>query len=508
MKTLLNKFVLISGIVALLLFGCTKNFDEINTNPNAPKVVPSTSLLTAAQKTLMDDIYDEWWNGRFGMLLSQYWSQNNYSDEDRYNFRDGTNNGYWRSIYTDVMDLNEVIRLNTDAETKNQMLAYGDNVNQIAVAKILKAWAMHIVTDTWGDVPYSQAFKGQSGIPSPAYDSQESIYNDLLLELKWCNDNIDVDKPGPTSGDVIYGGDMTKWKKFANSLRMRIALRASKVPGFNSYAKVLAAYNDGAFTSNDDVAAFKYVGSGVNVAPMYNAYYIEARTDFAVTSQFIGLLDGSAPLNAAQNNPFLGISDPRLPIYAAPRATDGTFTGVPYGMEDTYTKTYGAQGASWPGERFLSADFSCILMDYAEVCFILSEVNTWDQAWYTKGVEASLNYWGVASADASAYIGAIPAANQENVLTQKYIALYSQGIQGWAEYRRTGYPKILVQPGMITGKDAKGAASYEFTPIRGSIIPRRMYYPVQEQTLNATNYAAAKVAMGGDDFTTNMWWDK
>lgn len=507
MKTLLNKIVLVSGISAILVAGCTTKFDEINTNPNAPEVVPSTALLTAAEKSLMDDIYDEWWSGRFGMLLSQFWSQNNYTDEDRYNFRDGTNNNYWRLIYTDIMDLEEVVRLNTDPATKDQMAAYGANVNQIAVATILKMWAIQIVTDTWGDVPYSEAFMAQEGIPSPKYDSQQSIYEDMLTQLKWCNDNIDITLSGPTSGDVIYNGDMTKWKKFANSLRMRVALRASKVPGFDSYNKVLDAYNDGVFESNGDNAQFTYIGVAPNVAPMYDAYYIQARTDFSVTSQFLGLLEGVAPLNAAQDNPFLGLSDPRLPIFAAPASSTGTYIGIPYGMEDSNTKIYGAQGSSWPGAKFLAADYSCVLMDYSEVCFILSEVNSWDQFWYKAGITSSMQYWGVSASDIASYIAAVPAANEENVLTQKYIALYGQGIQAWAEYRRTGYPKTLVHPGMITGPGAGGVIQ-TFEPIRGNEIPRRMYYPVQEQTLNATNYAAAKTAMGGDDFDIRMWWDK
>jgi hypothetical protein len=507
MKTLLHKIVLVSAFSTFFISGCTDKFDEINTNPNAPVVVPSTALLTAAEKSLMDDINDEWWSGRFGMLLSEYWSQNNYTDEDRYNFRDGTNNDYWRRIYTDIMDLQEVIRLNTDPATMGQMAAYGANVNQIAVATTLKMWAMQIITDTWGNVPYSEAFQAQTGIPSPVYDSQQSIYEDMLTQLKWCNDNIDLSLDGPTSGDVIFGGDMNRWKKFANSLRMRVALRASKVPGFDAYTQVLDAYNDGAFESNYDNATFKYIGVSPNVAPMYSAYYIDARTDFSVTSQFLGLLEGSASLNAAQHNPFLGISDPRLPIFASPASSNNTYIGIPYGMEDSNTKVYGAKGSSWPGEKILAADFSCILMDYAEVCFILSEVNSWNQTWYSKGITASMEYWGVDAADISSYLAVVPAANEENVLTQKYIALYTQGIQAWAEYRRTGFPLTLVHPGMITGPGAGGVIQ-TFEPIRGSEIPRRMYYPVQEQTLNATSYKDAKAAMTGDDFDTRMWWDK
>ena len=224
--------------------GCTKNFDKINDNPNQPAEVITPTLLTAAQKGLCDDIYDEWWGGRQSMLYAQYWVQRNYPSEDRYAIRQNINNQYWRLIYHDVMNLQEVIRLNTDAEMKPKAAVYGDNANQIAVATILKVWACQIMTDTWGDIPYSQAFKGSidpaTSIPTPKYDKQQDIYASFQTELKNAVNMINLDAPGFTTGDNIFQGDMAKWKKFGNSLRLRVAMRMSAKDAYAA-AKALVA---------------------------------------------------------------------------------------------------------------------------------------------------------------------------------------------------------------------------------------------------------------------------
>ncbi|HQB79275.1 MAG TPA: SusD/RagB family nutrient-binding outer membrane lipoprotein, partial [Tenuifilaceae bacterium] len=143
--------------------------------------------------------------------------------------------------------------------------------------------------------------------------------------------------------------------------------------------------------------------------------------------------------------------------------------------------------------------------DYAEVCFIMSEVNSWDQTWYQNGIRASMEFWGVSNADITAYLAAVPAANQENVLTQKHIALYMQPEQAWFEWRRTGFPKTLINPGEIT--HVSGGNNIIFTPLEGNAIPRRMWYPVEEQGVNKENYTAAVEAQGPDALSTRVWWD-
>lgn len=506
MKTL-HKIAVVFNLPLFILAGCTKDFEEINTNPNRPIDVPSYAFMTSAQKQLCDNIFDEWWGGRQSMLWAQYWAQNNYTDEDRYNIRQNVNDGYWRTIYTIMVDLNEIIELNQNPDKKDLLSAYGANENQIASARILRAWVFQHLTDLYGDIPYFEALKAKSDrVFLPPYDKQSDIYPAIIQELTEAAAQIDVTKAGWTQGDIIYKGDMTKWKKFANSLKLRMALRMKKADPTNAQKYIDEAIAGGVFTSNGDVAAFKYLPSAPNTAPMYSAYYIDNRTDFAVTAQFVDLLKGIPVGGAQKPNPFAGLEDPRLPIFADP-VKDSTmlgpgYQGMPYGMPDEITKAIGAQGSSWPGELILAPDFATILMDYAEVEFILSEINGWDQTHYINGVKASLDYWGVDAAIRDAFLAALPPASQETVLTQKYIALYTQGYEGWSEYRRTGYPKTLVHPGEVTWIDLS-SNPVKFEALTGDDIPRRLTYPQEEQKVNVTNYKAAVAQFGEDVFSTD-----
>jgi hypothetical protein len=537
MKTIIK--ISFGLFLVLFIVGCTKNFDEINTNPNQPAEVSTPTLLTAACKGLCDDIYDEWWGGRQSMLYAQYWVQRNYPSEDRYAIRQNVNNQYWRLIYHDVKNLVQIIKLNTDADTKATAAVYGDNNNQIAVATIMKVWAMQVLADTWGDIPYSEAFMGDdptNPIPSPKYDKLQDIYASFAKELKDAVDMIDVNGNGFTSGDVVFGGDMARWKKFGNSLRLRVAMRISNT---DNYAAVKAIANEEGIefmTSNGDNAAFEYVGGGSTNSPLYDAWWTSARNDFTVAKPFINILKGVNDTLNNKINPFFGLVDPRLQIYSRPRHAGtykGLYYGIPYGMAEGPTQKYWSAGyaPNWYGPAaydisrapvILNPKFSPVYMEYAEVEFILSEINEWDQTHYINGVTASINYWKDLSikfegrdatwvsdlnAQRDAFVAALPAANKETVLTQKYLAFYNQAYQAWAEYRRTGEPKMLIVPGEISNIAADGTPIL-FTPlITISTIPWRMTYPQQEYTVNGSNVTAAAAAIGGDQMTTKLFWE-
>jgi hypothetical protein len=539
MKTIIK--ISFGLFLVLFIMGCTKNFDEINSNPNQPAEVTTPTLLTAACKGLCDDIYDEWWGGRQSMLYAQYWVQRNYPSEDRYAIRQNVNNQYWRLIYHDVKNLVQVIKLNTDADTKAAAAIYGDNNNQIAVATIMKVWAMQICADTWGDIPYSEAFKGDdpvNPIPTPKYDKLQDIYASFAKELKDAVDMINLDATGFTSGDVVFGGDMAKWKKFGNSLRLRVAMRISNTDNYAAANAIASEEGIEFMTSNGDNAAFEYVGGGSTNSPLYDAWWTSARNDFTVAKPFINILKGvdDTLQNPIKVNPFHGLVDPRLQIYSRPRHAGtykGLYYGIPYGMAEGPTQKYWSAGyaPNWYGPAaydisrapvILNPKFSPVYMEYAEVEFMLSELNNWDQTHYINGVSASINYWKDLSIkfegrDAlwvhdmdslrDAFVAALPAANRENVLTQKYLAFYNQAYQAWAEYRRTGEPQMLIKPGQITNLDADGNPIL-FTPlVEITTIPWRMTYPQQEFTVNGTNATAAAAAIGGDQMTTKLFWE-
>ncbi len=532
-----NKKIIGFGFVLLfLVFGCTKNFEELNVNPNEPVEVPTSYLLTDGQKGLMSFVWDEWWNGRFGMLYSQYWSQASYTDESRFKPREGVNNNYWIYFYAGrdvnppdgelngggMMSLQRIIELNEDPETATKASVYGSNNNQIAVARILKAWMFQMLTDIWGYIPYSQALN-IAEYTLPAYDSQEDIYYALLDELTAAVDQID-DGAGP-SGDMIYGGNMAKWKMFANSLKLRIAIRMSKVAPGDATAAINDAVASGVFESNADNAQLIFEMGKPNNNPLNENQ--KTRSDFGVSKTFIDFL--------------LAHNDPRIDFYANKPLNNTEHVGFPYGMTNGDATPILVDEVSMPGNVIYAPQAPGFYMNYAEVCFIMAEIGN-DQVWYEKGIEASMNMWNdILSTTPTGWYridnnptDVLPAPIDQTAIDtykadpmvawgggvdqskliaeQKYIALYPQGLQAWFEWRRTGYPEELIKVGdVITYTVGAVSGEYEFTslapaPITAG-IPVRMTYPTDEQTLNGSSNADAVTAQGEDYFNTRTWWD-
>ncbi|GAB1404086.1 SusD/RagB family nutrient-binding outer membrane lipoprotein [Lentimicrobium sp.] len=513
MKTL-YKMISIILVASLFLTGCEKDFDEINSNPNAAEKGFTPYLFTYAQRSLAFFIYDSWFNGRMVTLASQQMSQRNYTTEDRYDFRENVTNTYFRNFYGYLNNLEEVIRLNTDEKTKDDMVAFGDNDAQIASAMILKAWAFQVITDTWGDVPYSQALQPRT-YATPKYDPQEFIYNDLIAKLKTAAGMITPGIKGWTSGDIIYNGNMENWRRFANTLRLRVALR------MGNKAEAQSAISDGIFENNDQSALFRFVGGGTpGNAPFYSAFFVDNRNDFTMTKQFVNLMKGLNDPDIREggfDNPFSGIEDPRLPIYRGPAMDDNT-VGAPYGLDDASmkafinanTNTINYKPASGDYGVIVSATFPSILLDYPTACFMVSEINNWDRIWFEKGVTASLQLWGVT--DGADYVTAVMAKfdaatnKAEIVLTQKYIHLFTQSSEAWAEYRRTGYPKSIVKPGEVTYTSDGTPVVFEPINSSGNDIVQRFKYATSESTLNKENLQEAIQRQGPDTYATPVWW--
>lgn len=517
MKTNILKYILGLFVLSLFAISCTKDFEDINNDPNRPKEVPTVNLIATAQKSLTDDIFDEWFSGRQGLLWAQFWAQRNYTEEDRFIIRENVNNTYWRLIYTDMMDLEEIIRIASDENRRSEIETYyGDPDGQIAVANILKAYVFQLLASTYGDIPYEEAFNALEN-PTPAYSPQKVIFMDLFDKLaeavNYLENDIDSAAVVFTSGDIMYGGDAAKWAKFGNSLRLKLAIRLSEVTDPDLVAKreaAIADAQDNVFTSNDDNAAIAYLGDGESDAPMYAGFYTARRNDMTVSANFVDLLKGINDTLNGETNPFEGLQDPRIEIWV-PQNADGEYRGMPYGLVNQYASALRPSVANlYAAENLvLAADATVAWMDYAEVCFILSELNGWDQTWYEEGVRASMQRWGVADSTAEAFIEQLPPATEETVITQKYIALYMNGYEAWAEYRRTGYPESIIEVGDLTGPLSNGEST-TFGPIPATgndRIPRRLTYPVQEFTINAENAEAAAAAIGGNTFNTRLIWD-
>jgi len=507
-------------LITLITTSCEK-MEKVNIDPNNPQSVQSNMVFSGAQKRVMDYIYDVWFSGRQCLVYSQFWSQNNYTEEDRYQIRESVNNNYFNTFYTTINSFNRVIELNTNPETAFEASRYGANINQIAVARIMKAWLFSIITDTWGNVPYFEVGKLKEGIYYPKYDDQAAIYDDLIKELTEASNMIDEDEPAFIGGDMIYYGDAEKWKKFANSLKCRLALHTSKVEGSKWREYIEKALEDGVFESNDDAAAYHYSTTAPEQCYFYRGFFIDRRNDFTISRPFADILKGVRDTLNDKSHPWEGTVDPRLAMFTTSR--NGVYIGMPFGIDtDDLQPGYQRKAPDWGANppMQLKADFPVPLMTYAEVLFIISEYNGFSEDKYAEGVEASIDYWSsvsgilVSNADKSAYLDEVTkTVNAEAVALQKYIDLFMNGTEAWVEIRRTGYPDQLIKPGeIIVDASETGDDDLEFEPLsntKGLIIPR-VKYPTNESTLNGVNFNAAvsKLEDGTNNYYSPMFWDK
>jgi len=525
------KITLAFGLI-LMLGACDVDYLD---NPNAPSIAPTSSLFNNNVKRMMDATTDMWWSGRFTYVTMQYWQQTEYGDEDRYVYRESQRQ-YQNAFYEIAENYREIMRINTDPNSSGPAEASGANVNQIATCRVLLAYVFDVMATSWGDIPYysygnddpdfqALALSG-SDDPNitPAYATQDKIFADILKELDEAHDQFDEDLPG-MDADRIYGGDVAAWKTFANSLRLRIAHRIEGKDAGLAGPHITDALAQGVIASNADNAMFMYETSDANSARPYNAWYVGNRSDFAVSHSFVQLLLGNDMVDSthaalpagAGTNPFLDLEDPRLPIYAQPNK-NGDYVGMFISVSSAASATFTIE--SLPGTAIIEKpDFSETLMDYAEVAFIMSERAGWGQTEYEAGIAASMEKWGVAEADVATYLGAVPAASEENVLTQKYIAMYMQGQQSWCEYRRTGYPKTLIPVNSSYAVEdpswdqvdpvAPQWSNQVFIPLVAEVteLSSRMRYPQQEQTLNGDNRKVAVDALShGDVIYSKLWW--
>ena len=500
----------------LTVTSCKKDFDKINSNPNTPATVPNSTLLTGAEKGLMDFTWDRWWNGTTGMLLSQYYAENQYTDESLYQFRNTTIKDYWTDFYaggvpdqfsqsTITFPLGGLKELQTIIDQ-----CYADSVkskpsgyvkNQIAVALTLQTWTLQNMTDTWGDIPVTQALKDVKNT-QPTYDKQSDIYPALITRIDSAIRMMDVTKYD-LQGDVIYSGNMTQWLKFANSIKLRVAMRmADRLPALAA-TKVAEAVASGVFTSNNDNALFPYQTSSPNYNPLYYDRGITGRQDFSSANTIVDIMNG--------------LNDPRLPAYFD-TVSGGVFVGRPYGQSSSNAGATSLGSVSQPsgsaainqgvsgGGGTLSATFPGVYLDYAQVEFFLAEavergfsVGGTAQSHYNAAITASLGFWQTPSStyllqpsvDYLALKGGGKTWKQI-IGQQKWLALYMQGIQGWIEWRRLDF----------------GILQATADPqLQGTGVPVRMTYPYSEATLNPTGYNQAIANQGPDLLTTKVWWD-
>ncbi|MBL7814630.1 MAG: SusD/RagB family nutrient-binding outer membrane lipoprotein [Saprospiraceae bacterium] len=471
-----NKSMFALLVAASMTTACN-DFGDINISPNSP-AQPSTSSLLTGALTNVGGVA----TAMVPCLYTQQFGDVTYIEESRYK----TVNFDYAGFYTGPLNsLQTIIQLNTDAITKDAAASAGSNANQIATARILKAYFYLNMTDRWGDIPYSAALKGNENF-TPAFDKQQDIYTDLFKELKEAQAQFDGGKT--VSGDILLSGNTARWKKFANTLRAIMALRLSKVDATKGKAEFVAALADGAFTSNADNVQFKYLADANYEHPLYNNYITTNRKDFAVSDVMVNLL--------------VKLNDPRLAAFADKATGTNTYRGVPYAV---FPVTWKAQDVSLAATSMRAQNSAANVLTYAQLLFAQAEAAKlgWTsgnaKTLYEDAIKASMQQWGVyTDAAYASYIAQVDvvysdAKALELIGTQRWIALFYQGYESWAEWRRTNYPALTpaAKPLNTSGK-----------------IPRRMAYPTSEPTLNKTNYDAVVARQGADVQETKVWWDK
>ena len=484
----IKRTYLIGVITFLAVVGCTNGFDELRTNPNKPTELTPQYLLPQAIQTSVDNFWgnktrNERLNFDHAMSWVGYLTRNIYENEgDNYNVQPSVNIKNWEVFFTDgLINFNKIVLI-AGPESESP------HANYEGIALGMRAWTFSILTDVWGAIPFSEALKGISGNPiySPAYDTQEDVYAGLIADLKTANEKLSVTGP-VVKGDIMFGGNVLKWKKFFNSVRFKLLNRqAHKVPGTG--AEMQTMLDDPAtypmMESNGDIAKLVY-GSVPTNNPWHDILVQQGRSDWNISSTIVDKMKD--------------LDDPRLPVFATPGSeAGGEITGHPNGLPGEIATTFLGKSATINRATFAQANSSAVLMSYSELLFIKAEAAfdgdiTGDATTlFEEAITASFDQYSVEVPPT--YIADQGAVSKESIMTQKWIALFGQGIEAWTELRRTGFPVMPAHdPQSLFHNDG--------------VLPTRLVYPSTEYSLNGTHVAEAETLNGGaDNMKTELWW--
>ncbi|MHA4810919.1 SusD/RagB family nutrient-binding outer membrane lipoprotein [Flavitalea flava] len=470
--------LLLAGMVLLVSVSCKKELADVNKNPNGTENPQPDYLLTAAEKLTADAYWGVDININSSLLFVQHWAKIQYTDPDRYILTNSSFVTLWRTGYTQsISNLNKVISLSADQGIPNYK----------GVALVLRSWVFQLLTDSYGAIPFRQAGNIDSFL-TPVYNTQQEVYHGLLDDLKSAQASLDPAGTG-IQGDPIYNGNILSWKKFANSLRLRIALRiADREPTLAKQVLDDIQSEGGTYIDGNAAIAELIYQNSPNQNPISNTF--DTRDDYRISKTIVDTL---AALN-----------DPRLPIFCAP-TKDAPFgyVGIPNGLTVGDAANLGFTRTSKPGTYFSAPLAPAVIISYAEVLFDLSEAaargftNDDPAALYGQAIGASLNQYGITDVTIVNNYKNQPAVQynaanyKKSIGNQKWIALFGQGLEAFAEWRRLDYPQLKpAVAGVLSGS-----------------LPVRFIYPGTEQSLNGANYTDAVTKQGADLLTTKLWFD-
>ncbi len=502
------KQIIIAILALFTAVGCTENFDALEKDPVALTANPAGQL-TFTQLCMSGDGFYQWrtnliYSGGFVQHYSGAWNVTTFGS--RFNKDDGYATALWRNGYSN--ELKNVVDILEN--TKNDPAA----ANMNAVGKIMKVMVAQRMTDIYGDIPYSEAGLGYSkGIVTPKYDKQEDIYASFFKELDEAYTQLKVGG-GSIKGDLFYNGDILKWKKLANTLRLRLGMRISEIKPVEAEKQVKAALQNGVFASNEDNCIMRHLDASFNDDP--------ASIDFrgnGLAYAFVGNENGdhftTLVIDYLRDN-----GDPRLTMLATPKKTSSVKQGAPIGPGENlyegvkpglyqYQAPGGTDATSGIQDYFKKKTTPFLHVSYSETQLLLAEAafRGWVSGsaadYYKKGVEAGikqLEIYGALPAGQSkidTYLNAKPlfaGKEKEQIATQLWITYIFNSIEAYSNWRRTGFPKLVP----ITNPDSQ----------TNGVTPTRLYYPNDEMQKNEANYLDALARMGGkNDWLNKVWWD-
>jgi len=469
-------------LILLILLGFVSScsdFTDWNIDEKNPSEVSAEALVSNAEETMSIRMASTSVNYNIFKMLSQYWTETTYTDEANYDMVNRNVGGnFWSNIYLVLNDLEAAKEIasndgSLDAVTKD---------NKLAIIDLMEVYLFHVLVDTFGDVPYSEALDINNLLPK--YDDDADIYNDLFSRIT--ADVAKLSNGGSSFGsaDLFYNGDVNSWKKFGNSLKLRMAVRIDNVDHAKAVSMATEAVASGVFTDNLDNLEFHFLSAPPHTNPLWSSLVQSGRHDFVVTNTFVDVI---SPLN-----------DPRASVYMADNLAPDPYQGGVYGDNNAY------DSFTHIGDMYHVEDTPFILLGYDEVEFLLAEAAERNlvgapadaEAHYNAGITASMEYYSISPADIATYLAqptvayATAAATwQEKIGVQKWLSLYARGFESWSSWRVLGYPAMNAPA------------------VSGLPVPRRYIYPQSEPNVNGDNYEAASAAIGGDEMSSKTFWD-
>lgn len=475
----MKKFPIIIIAASLLMASCTKHLSSLNVDPKNSQNPIANALFLQGEMNLTNALVTTSIGIAPFRVMSQEWSENTYVYEANYQFSPyNAPGGWWDNLYVNTIHDLELAKKsfgNNFFGTKGQLN------NELIISDILEVYAYGLLVTTYGNIPYTQA--ETDSIPFAKYDDAKTVFSALLTRLDTCINGLSL-SDASLSEDLIYGGDPGKWKKFAASLKLKMALMLADVDPTTAATKINQAVSTGVFASNADNALFNFdAASPINSSPIWIAISYSGRHDFGPASLIV--------------NTMQGLNDPRMPQYFT--QFNGAYVG---GNPGDPNNSYAAYSDF--GSQLYSAGLGGDILDYSEIQFYLAEAAargmltsgvTTPAPYYDSAISASIQFWEGAAFnpnDVTTYLAqptvayATAAGNwKQKIGYQEWISYYNRNWESWTVIRRLGYPNIdAVSP----------------PPQANGNLPLRFYYPPNEVTSNAKNWAAATAALpGGQD---------